>query len=264
MKNFMREKRTYCGEKYCEVDIIPRTIFQEKIVKGKRAKRKRESAPKQKNLNDKNCKRYVTQLINGNFDNGDLHVTCTYKDDFLPETIDEAEREITNFLRRVSHKRKKEKLESLKYILVTEYSLNDLDKVTRVHHHLIINKGLSRDEIETLWSKKKKSLGYVNADRLQTNENGLEAISKYLTKGKVKKGKKKWSSSRNLKRPESIKNDYKYSKRKIEKLIKENDITFWEKQYPGYKVTRVQAEYNDFFGWSVYLKMWKKDEEDLQ
>lgn len=272
MRNFMREKKIYCGKKYLEVDIIPRTEIQEKVAKGKRAKRKRESQPKQQNLNDKNAKRYITQVCNANFGEGDLHVTCTYSKKNLPETVEAAEKEIANFIRRVNHRRKKQELELLKYILVTEYSYeDDEDKPVRIHHHIIMNKGLSRDEIEDLWSKrkrkgekKKESLGFINADRLQPNENGLEAISKYITKGRNKKGKKKWSSSRNLIRPESRTNDFKYSKRKIEKLAKENDICFWENQYKDYRITEVEKVYEELTGWHIYLKMWKKDEEDLQ
>ncbi len=269
MRNFMREKKIYCGKKYLEVDIIPRTIWQEKTVKGKRAKRTKESEPKQKNLNDKNSKRYITQLANGNFGKGDLHVTCTYKDKYLPETPEEAEKEVSNFFRRLNHRRKKKGLESLKYILVTEYIMSDEneDKPIRIHHHILMNKGLSRDEVEELWSKRKKkgekegdTIGFINADRLQPNENGLEGISRYITKSRNnKKGKKRWSSSRNLIRPESIKNDYKYSKRKIEKLIKENDFRFWEEQYKGYRVVEASPVYQDLLGWSVYLKMWKKE-----
>lgn len=268
MRNFIREKKIYCGKEYMEVDIIPRSELQDKTVKGRRAKRKRESAPKQKNLNDKNTKRYLTQLANGNFGEDDLHVTCTYSDKWLPGTIEEAEKEVTNFLRRISHKRKSEGIETLKYILVTEYSTDDEneDKPIRIHHHILMNKGISRDDIEGLWSKRKKKgqkkgerLGFINADRLQPNENGLEAISKYLTKGRSKKGKKKWSSSRNLIRPESRTNDYKYSKRKVEIAAKENDERFWEVNYPSYRITEVKKVYEELTGWHIYLKMWKKE-----
>lgn len=260
----MREKKIVCGKRYMEVDIIPRTIFQEKAVKGKRNIKKKESLPKQKNLNDKNSKRYVVQLINGNFNEGDLHVTCTYKDKYLPGTVEDAEKEATNFIRRINHRRKKKGMQSVKYVLITEYSISE-EKIIRIHHHIVMEKGLSRDEIEELWSKRKDSMGYINADRLQVDENGLEAISRYLTKGRKKeKGKKKWSSSRNLIRPCSRCNDYKFSQRKIEKIIRDEDVAAINKKYPGYRITSVKTEYNDFFGWSMYLKMWKIDEEDLQ
>ncbi|MDN5953908.1 MAG: hypothetical protein L0H99_08380 [Loigolactobacillus coryniformis] len=70
------------------MDIIPRTIDAERTAKrGRRSRKQRESAPKQKNLNDKNAKRYLIQLGNGNFGAGDLHVSCTYSNEYLPETV---------------------------------------------------------------------------------------------------------------------------------------------------------------------------------
>lgn len=63
---FEREKKTDCGD-YREVDIIPRTNHAEKAVKGRRGKKKKVTEPKQRDLNDKNAKRYLVQLGNGNF-----------------------------------------------------------------------------------------------------------------------------------------------------------------------------------------------------
>ena len=58
---FEREKKTDCGD-YREVDVIPRTDNAEKAVKGKRGKKKKVTEPKQKDLNDKNARRYLVQL----------------------------------------------------------------------------------------------------------------------------------------------------------------------------------------------------------
>lgn len=116
---YMREKKITVGDSYMEVDIIPRT--EEKPKKGVRSKKEKVSAPKQRNLNDKNARRYLIELGNGNFGEGDLHVTLTYKNEFRPQTIEEAERNVTNFIRRINYRRKRKHLDKLKYILVTEY-----------------------------------------------------------------------------------------------------------------------------------------------
>lgn len=265
----MREKKIYCGDKYMEVDIFPYTKTQDEMNrKGKRSKRKKESAPKQKNLNDKNAKRYFIQLTNTNFSEGDIHLTITYKTKFLPLTVEEAETEVRNMIRRLKRKMKSIGLE-LKYILVTEYLMSkDGNVVVRVHHHIIMNAGLDRDVIEGLWSKgrgkNKESIGYANADRLQMDENGAEALCRYLTK--YPNRKKRWSSSENLKKPESRTNDNKYSKREIEKLAKDPyDIEYWEKKYPGYTTCdkgdySIKTDYNDIAGWYIYLKLRRKDD----
>lgn len=265
IKKFIREKTIHCGNGYKEIDIVPRTEIQDKSVKNKR-KRIKESEPKQKDLNEKNSKRYLVQLGNGNFTERDLHLSLTYKDKFLPKTVEEAEREVTNYLKRIRNRMKKNGIGSLKYILVTEYNFdkNDDEKLVRIHHHLIINGGLDRDLVEDLWSKRRKkgeekgdSLGWVNADRLQMNENGIEGLCKYITKNK--KSKKSWSSSRNLIRPESTKNDNKYSKRKIRDLALDPDKKEeFKKIYPDLDITSVKSVFYEDTGWHIYIKAWEK------
>ena len=217
---FIREKKTDCAN-YREVDIIPRTEAAEQATRGKRGRKRKSNAPKQKDLNDKNAKRYLVQLGNGNFSIGDLHTSCTYSEENLPGTVEEAEKIVTNYLRRIAYRRNKLGLEPLKYILVTEYKYTkDGQSIKRIHHHIIMNGGLDRDDVEMMWTKDRinwkktsdpeyrasiKQLGWVNADRLQMNENGIEGLCKYIVKDP--QGKKRYSSSRNLDRPEVTRED---------------------------------------------------------
>ena len=281
---FIREKKTDCAN-YREVDIIPRTEAAEQAARGKRGKKRKVNAPKQKDLNDKNAKRYLVQLGNGNFHIGDLHTSCTYDAENLPETVEEAEKIVTNYLRRIAYRRNKLGLEPLKYILVTEYKYSkDGQCLKRIHHHIIMNGGLDRDDVELMWTKDRinwkktkdpeyrasiKQMGWVNADRLQMNENGIEGLCKYIVKDP--QGKKRYSSSRNLDRPETTRedggekqqrdqnhwkysrnlnapeekcNDFKYSKRKVEQLAKSPDAGQEEfrKIYSNYNI----VSYIDF------------------
>lgn len=297
---FIREKKTDCAD-YREVDIIPRTEAAEVATRGKRGKKKKSVAPKQKDLNDKNAKRYLVQLGNGNFHIGDLHTSCTYSAENLPGTVEEAENIMTNYLRRIAYRRSKLGLEPLKYILVTEYKYSkDGQVITRVHHHIIMNGGLDRDDVELMWTKDRinwkkaedpeyragiKQLGWVNADRLQMNENGIEGLCKYIVKDP--QGKKRYSSSRNLERPEVKRtdgeekaqrdqsqwrssrnltapeekcNDYKFSKKKVEQLAKSPDggLEEFRKIYSNYNIVSCEPVYYEQTGWHIYLKMWKK------
>ena len=137
-KTFMREKKVDCGQ-YREADIIPRTEKADKVAKGKRGKRKRVTEPKQKDLNEKNAKRYLVQLGNGNFGIGDLHVSCTYDKDHLPGSIEEAEKIVNNYLRRIAYRRGKLGLDPLKYILVTEYKFDKAGQmIKRVHERRFV------------------------------------------------------------------------------------------------------------------------------
>lgn len=298
---FTREKKSYCGN-YMEVDIIPMTEKAELATKGKRGKKKKVSVPKQTDLNDKNSKRYLVLLGNGNFGRGDLHTTLTYDEQNLPQTVEDAEREVTNYLRRIDYRRNKLSLEKLKYILVTEYKFEkDGQSIKRIHHHIIMNGGMDRDEVEAMWTKQRinwkrwkaddayrdgiKQIGYANADRLQVNENGIEALCKYIVKDP--QGKKRYSSSRNLIRPEVERkdnkpaetakesqwkhsknlimpeekcNDFKYNRKKVEKLAKSADagLAEFKKIYSNYDIVSVEPVYYEATGWHIYLKMWKK------
>ncbi len=273
MRSFIREKKIYCGDHYREVDIFTYTAGQKTAAsRGKRSKKIQESEPKQKNLNEKNARRYFTQLGNLNFgdDPDALHVTSTYSAKYLPATVEDAEKEVSNFLRRVAYARKKAGLPPLKYILVTAYTTKkNSDKPVRIHHHIIMNGGLDRDTVEALWRKRKRKgqkqgdrIGFCNADRLQADENGIVALCTYLVKQSG--GKKRWSSSHNLKKPTSRANDGKYTRRQIEKWAKEKPgRDFWEKKYPGWTLTDedygVRYEYNEHTGWAIYLKLRKKE-----
>lgn len=303
---FIREKKTDCGG-YREVDIIPRTEKAEEAARGKRGKRRKAKKPKQEELNDKNAKRYLVQLGNGNFHAGDLHMSGTYNKDNLPGTVADAEKIVGNYLRRIAYRRKKLGLEPLKYILVTEYRFSkDGEQLKRIHHHIIMNGGMDRDEVEMMWTAQRvnwkkadspdkaeaaayrgsvEKMGWVNADRLQMNENGIEGLCKYIIKDP--QGKKRYSSSRNLERPETKRedsrpqeaaerslwkasrnmaepqekcNDFKYSKAKVEQLAKSADggLAEFKKIYAGYDIVSCEPVYYERTGWHIYLKMWKK------
>lgn len=135
--------------------------------------------------------------------------------------------------------------------------------------NIVMNGGLDRDTVEELWRKRKRKgqkkgdrIGFCNADRLQADENGIAALCVYLVKQSG--GKKRWTSSQNLERPTSRTNDGKYNRRQIEKWARERPgREFWEKKYPGWTLTDedygIEYKYNDFTGWSIYLKLRKKE-----
>ena len=265
---YEREKKIDCGP-YREIDIIPRSEVADNAVRQRRRKRRRVTSPKQQGLNDKNAKRYLLQLLNGNFGAEDYHVALTYDADNLPETIEEAERIAGNYLRRVAYRRKKLGLEPLKYILVTERG----SRKGRIHHHIVMNGGLSRDDVEMMWTDRRINwkqvgkpgykiprLGYANADRLQPSETGLEELSKYLTKDP--KGKKRWSSSRNLTRPmELAPADHKYTRRRVIQLATlppEEREAWFQRQFPAFRIIDTRAEYYEETGWHIYVRAWKK------
>lgn len=294
MRTFVREKKIYCGPDYLEVDIFNYSkTEQENARSGGRSKKETESTSKQVNWNERNSRRRFLQIVNTNFGEGDIHTSLTYSAANLPLTVEDAERTLKNFLRRVDYKRKKEGLPPLKYIAIPVCTYKK-DGVTpaRIHHHVIMNGGLDRDVIEDLWRKRKRKgqkkgdkIGYANADRLQPEENGLAALCEYLAKQAG--GKKRWSSSQNLDKPEkeitdpdtpprentsrfsasanlerpwSRTNDHSFSRKEVAKIGKDPpDPSYWERRYPGYTLCGngygFSAVYSDSRGWALYLKL---------
>lgn len=254
-----------------EVDIFQYTDIQKRTTRGKRSKKKVESLSKQKNLNDKNSRRKFGWKVNSNFGEDDYHVTFTYKEKYKPNTIEEAERLAKNYLGRVAYYRKKLGLSPLKYMIVTECvtSKENPEEDVRIHHHVIMNNdGMDRSLVEDLWrarkvkgQKKQDSLGYINADRLQPSEEGLNALSNYLTK--YPNRKRRWSSSQNLINPWSRTNDRKYSRKALEQMARNLDVREIEKRYPGWRIAGksngMKAVPNEYTGWSLYLKFYKDD-----
>lgn len=271
MRNFVREKKIYCGKNYLEVDLYSLSEFQIEIKKGKRSKKKYVSLPKQEKMNDKNSSRKLIQILETNFGEGDIFLTTTYKPKYIPKSYDDAQRESRNYIRRIRDKMKALGIkEELKYVVITSVGeAKGKDKGVRYHHHYIISCGLDRDTLENLWRRKKKKgekigdpIGYANSKRIQEDINtGILGLANYLAKHTSYK--RKWSCSQNLERPFERTNDHKYSrKRLIQYALDPYDIERWEKIYPGWTVADkdlgIEAKYNDFTGWAVYLKLRRK------
>ena len=258
MKSFVREKKIFCGKEYFELDLFEMADMRER---GRKEKGKKSSL-KQIKQNEKNARRYFTQLVNTNFGKNDYCIHATYNRAHMPETVEEAEANVKKYIRRIKNRRNRLGIEStLKYIIVTEYRTKEDGSPTRIHHHIIMDGAMDRDEISELWRDRRKkgekqgaTIGVVNVDRLQPDEYGLEALARYLTKGLT--GKKRWHPSKNLEKPIVKKNDYKFSRRKLVELSGMTDCPdIWEKLYPGYTLTEAKSAYSDEAGWHITVKM---------
>ncbi len=247
-----KQKKIYSG-KYLEIDIIP--TLEEKQI-SKKGKKVYLTSNKQKNLNDKNARRYFCQLLNTNFSNNDLHITLTYNDYTMPDSYDEANKIAYNYIRRLKNKYKKDNKE-LKYVLVTEYTTDESEKEIRVHHHIVLNKIFAENVYTDMWANRKKPIGRAKAYLLDFNETGIEGLAKYLTKNKGQK--KRWSCSQNLEKPYIKEKKIKISKAKITKLIFDiNRKEIWEMENKTYTYTDAKSVFNEITGlWHFYIRMRK-------
>ena len=256
---FVREQRHVCGDNYMEIDLYP--ISEREKGASLSAKRRQASSRIQQNLNARNARRYFIQLLNANFTESDIHWTGPYDDAHLPDSIEQADHDLELFLRRVRSQSRKRGLPAPRFIAVTEWrEEGDGLPAVRVHHHVVLSCGLSRDELERLWyrGKDKERLGITNADRLQFDRESLERLANYLTK--YTNRKRRWRQSRGLEKPQRPRpNDGKYTRRQLERLVTSGavfDSEFWRRKYQGWEINDITPIQNDVTKeWSIYLKL---------
>ena len=226
-KTFNREQVYVCGE-YMDADIYP--VFQKP---GARRKRCKPTSEIQAKLNQRNAEKKLTRLVHNNFTENDIALHLTYRNGEEPENEADALRVLGNFIKRLKRRYKKAGKE-LKYISCTEYG----KKTGRVHHHLIINGGYDRDEIEKLWGR-----GYANSKRLQFEEDGVTGLARYIAKDKH--FFKRWNQSRNLDIPEAAQYDGQLNVDDIaeikEAIDSKSAYQYFEERYPDFEL--VEAVY---------------------
>lgn len=266
--------RYYSGN-YQEVAIVP--VEEEKKHRKKKSTKQHKTEyltrPAQQLVNDRNTFRWMRVALQGNFGKGDYFLTLTFKSGDLPppKDIKKAKYFLSDvFLR--GCRRKYQKLgQPFKYIWVLEYELDENgDYLKRAHFHIIINSvsGISRDEIEDCWARgrknARKSLGRVHAKRLIPTEEGLLDLAKYLSKGqRWKKSAKIWNCSNNLERPKKQKRKKIFSFRQMEKMAMSNDLGYdlIASKYPNHHIQEISFKHNEFKGWHLYIKMWRKSRD---
>ena len=97
-KRYTREKKTLCGEGYMEVDLYHITPEEHAA---KRRKKTRPSSERQKKRNAQHAHRWRVQKANANFTVLGFYLTLTYIEAFLPESMEQAQRDLRNYIRRV-------------------------------------------------------------------------------------------------------------------------------------------------------------------
>lgn len=256
---FIRERKVKQGSTYLDVDIYQYSTEHERRLP--KAKKRRLSTPKQFAANDKNAKRRFIQLVNTNFGVGDYLFDATYATAPTPE---QAKAELNRCIARLKYLYNKRGVE-FRYIAVTEGGRSKSDGgFTRIHHHLFISGGVPRDEVEKTWSS-----GRRKCDRVQilSGENGLEGRARYVLKAQRRPedaSVKRWTGSRNLKKPVETRNDNKYTEKSAAKFIAaHNDGTFKqlvEKLYKNYECLSYEVHRNPVTWWpeiSIKLKRLK-------
>ncbi len=242
-------KEITAGEQF-EVEIYPQFKSMDEVPP---EGLKKDNGKAQKNLNDKNARKYVERLINENFTSDDIWITLTYDDDHLPPEgdIDAAIKNMQNYIRRINYQRKKRGLENCKYIYVTEYNPQE---GIRWHHHLVMDGSLDMDTVEKAWKCGNRN----EVRRLEKDKYGLSGMANYIVKDKHRvRAEKRWNSSQNLTQPRvrvvhskrpAAGGNYKQIGTFVDGMVKNREnipeqLATW---YPDYEFTDSEVYYNDF------------------
>lgn len=173
-------------------------VFPREKPEQRAAKEKATDAAHQR-MNDKYSYEKLEERLYCNFTSADYVVTLTYDDAHQLTRWKYIRATINRFLKRLRYARKK-RGEDLRYIYVTEGLHGD----HRAHHHIVLNApgpGIDiMEELRACWHEG----SVIKAERLEMLSLG--ALSKYLTKepvekGRAFKGNRAWNASRNLKAP---------------------------------------------------------------
>lgn len=125
-----------------DVEIYPefRRGQREQIPDEAKLKKQRQA---QRNLNEKNSRKECERTINANFTDNDIWGTLTYTDDNMPNSMKEAQHDMTLYIGRLNYERRKKGLAKLRYVYVTECS----DK-GRWHHHFVCDGDMGLEAVE--------------------------------------------------------------------------------------------------------------------
>lgn len=228
-----RTRTTVAGPRL-EVEIYP-MFGREAAGRARAAKIAGNTPEAMKKLNRERAIRHLIQLADANLTDQDIHLTLTYKKAPSRKQVDA---DVWNFLRTVKRRRKQYGLPPLKAFFTTEGNENGTKE--RLHAHVLMSGGISREELEDIWGK-----GWANADRLQPDERGLEAIIRYITK---EQDKRKWHRTRNMVEPKQRTSDTKVSNAKVKRIawdFKAVAKEILEKLYPKYGYVDSVVKFSD-------------------
>lgn len=222
-----------------------------------KAKERKGTTAAQKRLNARHASERLEQLINANFGAGDLLLSLTYRRKDAPQTVEESQKHVRNFLARLRRLCRKQGAPDPQYVYVTETKTSKWEGTT-YHHHMALKVALPRDEVEALWRKKH---GYGDIKIAWDRENNLTQWAKYMAK-EVCAGvhteeyaqKHRWAASKGLKVPPARESDKKISRRRVEAIAKEMqrdpDVAkmHMEACYPGYEVLEMTIRTSEWVG----------------
>lgn len=222
---------------------------------GARRGKFRESSDVQKKLNERHSREYLTWLIHENFDRNACSFDPTYSDECYPDSKERFEKDIRNYIQRVARLYKKAGCE-FKWICIRAYG----EEKGRLHLHFIFSGGVSKDEIKAAWG-----MGRLNYKELEFDECGVVDLSAYIADQRHA-GARRWSGSRNLKKPEEKTDRNQWSKADLCDIDDAGSPhKFFADRYPGYYLSEFPQIMKNPVNGTYYMTfvMYKPDGANL-
>lgn len=168
----------------------------------------------------------MIRLINNNFDRTSKFLTLTFKENF--QDVDEANYRHTKFIGKI-----RARYPTYKYLSVIEFQ-----KRGAIHYHLLQNMYIYHKILESIWGKGRgknfNSYGFIKIKRTDRVKNLGLYMTKYLTKHAENeniKGKKKFSMSRNMIKPEVLEGHSVSDAGRLSRYAKDNYVLINEYPY---------------------------------
>nr|WP_315022919.1 hypothetical protein [uncultured Aminipila sp.] len=185
--------------------ILYRIITGRKNTEKKdRAKRSQPTVEQVEKNNQRYAERDLFLKLNHNFQEHDLHVVFTYDGE---EPSKEESYKILKEFKRALLKEYRKRGIVLKWIEVTEYENK------RIHHHVVLSKGMSAKELANLWGQGKIMITPMY------EEGNYRNLAAYLIKESSKTirsdnpfSKKRFRCSRSIENPPVFREEVKVSK----------------------------------------------------
>lgn len=166
-----------------------------------RAEKQKLSSAALQRMNTKYAYQKLELLLAANFKPGDPWAVLTYDEEHLPPNRQQAARCVQRFTQTLRAIRKA-KGQDLKYLYNIEHKhfADDWKQSARFHHHIFINgTGADLEDIRAAWPYGMVLFKSFTLDR----EHTYESAARYMCKEhRDYIGKRLWSSSRNLSKPE--------------------------------------------------------------
>ena len=205
----MRREGCYMVTEIISGSVVERRKTRIRRSPKKRGKRVKGSSSERKQVGNREyAKLQLARAINCNFCQGDLWLTLSYSREGLEKVGDDfkaADHAAGLFLDRLGRRFKKLGKE-FRWIRNTSQIDGDTGEVVRLHHHLILPGGaftvrdkclwIGEERVEEIWG-----LGEIDY-QIMRRQKDFKPIANYIVnQGRFLPDEKKWSCSRNLKKP---------------------------------------------------------------